>query len=724
MVFKSTKVTREEGEDAWKHLQHLFPQKLLHAPRIDWTQVEPVFLRYLYRSVRKEPWFLHLAFNIGILVCYARLDHQTVRSCMYGLHARWRVLFPHYQITSVEEWKSDEHFPRYLNDSQLPDTFAMRQEFLRRYWSISQHIARYLRSLPEADAELYQQWALPTLPSDLYHALSQSANLRVEQQIRRKEHTDALVPHFVRIRGEAHLRWNQIKRLRDSFLNAARLAQTGQEAFPVTFSYEELHLGLRLSFRVWDRPSFVEHHAEQYAASTKSECRRRVWGFAPEKNHLFLEFLYTEPLRNNLCEVDSLLWFGDLLRLNLLNADDRSCSQEELQKKLDYYESWGYTTEDGTLLHPFRADIAGLLSYKGSEKRFLSEAQKRTQGLIFLVEPLYAAATFGLAALDFFTTTGARNGELIQLSLDPDCLYTLEIEEVQRYMVRLVPKGTDEPANYVVSTETLQNLERVGELLREHYQLQPDESVPSLQFSTGSPNAHRFPKPRPYLFQYNHFHLSENSINACLRFLCHGMIIQTAEGKAVTLKAHALRHVFATHLHQVEQVPLDIIAVMLHQKDVHVTAYYALPTWQQVVTTTNTLLEKFATHLGSAEEAFARAPAELQRQFEEAKAQVGSLNTVPGGQCTCHAICPIAFACTGCVFNVPDPAREDEIVEQEQWAFIRLEQVKRRGLGPEIVKMQTLIQRCHVTRQEMQLMRIYQKDEKYEPTLKIERDEC
>ena len=58
---------------------------------------------------------------------------------------------------------------------------------------------------------------------------------------------------------------------------------------------------------------------------------------------------------------------------------------------------------------------------------------------------------------------------------------------------------------------------------------------------------------------------------------------------------------------------------------------------------------------------------------------------MPGGQCTCHAICPITFACTGCVFNVPEPDREDEIIEQEQWAFIRLEQVKRRGLGPEIV---------------------------------------
>jgi hypothetical protein len=208
-----------------------------------------------------------------------------------------------------------------------------------------------------------------------------------------------------------------------------------------------------------------------------------------------------------------------------------------------------------------------------------------------------------------------------------------------------------------------------------------------------------------------------------MRFLCHGMVFQTAEGKTVVLKAHLLRHVFATHIHQVEQVPLDVVAVILHQKQVQVTAYYAAPPWQQVLATANSLLDKFATNLGSIEEAFVRAPAELQRQLEEAKQKVGTLTHVVGGQCTCHAICPISFACTGCVFKVPDPDREDEIIEQESWAFVRLEQVKRRGLGPETVKMEALIQRCKTEREEMQVIRVYRKDESYEPSLIIKRDE-
>lgn len=48
--------------------------------------------------------------------------------------------------------------------------------------------------------------------------------------------------------------------------------------------------------------------------------------------------------------------------------------------------------------------------------------------------------------------------ELLQMSLSPDCLYTLEVEGRQRFLMRLVPKGRDQPADYIVGTETRRNL--------------------------------------------------------------------------------------------------------------------------------------------------------------------------------------------------------------------------------------------------------------------------
>src|SRR5262249_29474176 len=72
-------------------------------------------------------------------------------------------------------------------------------------------------------------------------------------------------------------------------------------------------------------------------------------------------------------------------------------------------------------------------------------------------------------------------------------------------------------------------------------------------------------------------------------------------------------------------------------------------------------------------------------------------------------------------YNVPDPGREEEIAQQEHWAHVWREQARQRGLGPEVVKMEALIQRCHVTRKEMQLIRVYRKDEAYAPAITIER---
>jgi len=160
--------------------------------------------------------------------------------------------------------------------------------------------------------------------------------------------------------------------------------------------------------------------------------------------------------------------------------------------------------------------------------------------------------------------------------------------------------------------------------------------------------------------------------------------------------------------------------VILHQKDVRVTGYYAAPTWQQVVETTGSFLDRCATQLGEVEEAFVRAPTELQRQWAEAKNQVGTLAKVPGGDCTCHAVCPYSYVCTGCVYKIPDPARREEIVEQKQWALIRYEQVKRRGMGPETIKMQALVQRCDTELEEMNLIEEYRADETYQPELRIE----
>ncbi len=93
--------------------------------------------------------------------------------------------------------------------------------------------------------------------------------------------------------------------------------------------------------------------------------------------------------------------------------------------------------------------------------------------------------------------------------------------------------------------ETMRLLVATATMLAEHYGLAPGTPLPRVPFNPFHGRTHRF-GPAPYLFQYSHQHLSDLAISACLRFLLHGMVFRTRDGQPVALKAHLLRHAFAT----------------------------------------------------------------------------------------------------------------------------------------------------------------------------------
>lgn len=710
----------------WHQFQDTVDPLLLTAPKIHWDQVERRFLNYITVKTAGRPWCNPLALFLGVATCYAKLDRQSIKSRLHSMHCRFDSIFTFYQLTDFSEWDPVEYLTRYMNDPQGADSLETRNEFLRSYTAVVRTIQVYLQALPAEIRPRYAQWVFPPLPAGLRAQIAHEHDVKDLQAQRRKADSDAVSPFFAPMRGEAHFRWNALARLRQQYREVVTRVVAGKATLPVAFSYEEVRYQQRLHFLLWDRPTFILAHAQDYSHQACWKARHRLLEYSPERNHFFLEFAGAESLSDPSTprEPDALLWFGELLRYGLVGEHANCGTSEEIERKQAYLRSWGYgdRAEEEFATQPFSTGHTGLLTETriGGRANFLQAARERTSGLLFTIDTLYDAATFGLAALDFFTTTGARLNELLQLRLSPDCLYAMKVGGTPRLLVRLVPKGRDQPADYLIGPETKHNLERVGAMLKEHYQLGPGESLPHVPFHPDNQRAHRFPGKYPYLFQYHGKHLIQRAIAASLRFLCHGMVFQRTDGTTVILKPHLLRHVFATHLHQVEHVPLDLVAVILHQKDVRVTGYYAAPTWQQVVETTGSFLDRCATQLGEVEEAFVRAPAELQRQWEEARTQVGTLAKVPGGDCTCHAICPYSYVCTGCVYKIPDPARREEIVEQKQWAMIRLEQVKRREMGPETVKMQALIQRCDTELEEMHLIEEYRADETYQSELRIE----
>jgi hypothetical protein len=277
MVAKTPEAFHRQKEQAWQQLQTMLAPPLLHIPRLNWDQVDPRFLLYLSRRVGTSPWLNPLALLVVVLSSYTHDELSAIERKMYSLHRRWCVLFPRYQICSCEDWDPVEYFPRYFADTELADTLTTRQEFLQTYHADAQDIAAYLRSLPKNERTAYQKWALPPLPGDLYRQLSCAGTLLAEQQQRRKEETDAIAPHFAQIRGEAHLRWNQLKRLRDKYQEIVALVESGQEVLPVAFSYEESQLGCRLSFKLWDRHHFVQPTRYATSCQQASVSTMRDW---------------------------------------------------------------------------------------------------------------------------------------------------------------------------------------------------------------------------------------------------------------------------------------------------------------------------------------------------------------------------------------------------------------------------------------------------------------
>lgn len=78
-----------------------------------------------------------------------------------------------------------------------------------------------------------------------------------------------------------------------------------------------------MRFLLWDQPSWVKNHPNAYGHTTQGYAKRGERGFA--KQQFFVECL--NP-------VEELLWFGDLIKYQLLRfTPPKGITTEETQKR-------------------------------------------------------------------------------------------------------------------------------------------------------------------------------------------------------------------------------------------------------------------------------------------------------------------------------------------------------------------------------------------------------
>ena len=720
---------------AWQRLRGRIAGEVFTAPRTcgdphnqgHWPEVPHRVVNYLERNVLSSPW-VNTAALLAAIMMARRFEVSSVIGKIVILHCRFTSLFACLGLARMEDWDAALHIPMYLSAEILPDdSQSFRQRFWVTYSSASKTMAQWLATFPECQKPIYQKFILPGLSRLFVEGLVRQKEVTQLQQRTRKAETDAVVPRFAAIRAETHFRYNRIARLRRAYLDALRSLKPGID-LPLRFSYEEgedkergMPAQERLWFRIWDRRSFVLAHADAYSHNAVATARRGVCSLADGANRVFLEFVRAERLFGAAPAAG--FWFEEIFRLGVMGLNPAVGSAEEVKAKQAWLSSWGY---GGT---PFFAEVSGLLTWPVADGRFMGSAQRRITGVLLPVEAIYACATIGLMAIDLFTTTGARMNEVMQIRLTEDCIVRLKMPPPPeardqslrvRYVLRLIPKGekADIPQDYFIGEETKRLIVKVAQMLGEHYHLRPGQALPSVGFDAGSGRAHRFGQA-PYLFQYGHRHLSDNTITSCMRFLLHGMVFKTREGNVVVLKSHLLRHAFATHAVQVEKIPIDVVGAWLHQKNLAITDYYSKPTESMVAEASDVYLSRIAAQI-NINEAVLRSPDELQQLYESARGKAGTLADVIGGQCISHGYCAAKFACVGCAGKVPDPAKRHQVERHKEWALLQVDYASKEGLHPEAERMKQLMRDCDNELAEMDMIDGYRRDEGHEVRIQIE----
>ncbi len=732
--------------DLWQELNGHCAPEVVRAPKtwgdplfsaqMDVPQNVQAIVSYIQRNVVGHPWCDHLVLLTAVLYSQ-NLQYRSIQHYLSVLHPGFLDLFAALGLQSMNEWEVDTHLTQYLSGQVLAThTAAQRVEFWRHYQAASRHLKRWLTNLPSEQQRQHRPYVLP-YPDDPHELTQLSGQRQVmsDRQEKRKDDTDALMPFFTDLRTQAHLRYNLISRLRKAYHKAIKAVEQGKAALPFEFEMREggnerhnRPPTERLVFKLWDRRTFVKDHHDAFSPTIHALVRNEKDAYSDTKNSYLLEFVRADSLDGTSPTVG--LWFMELLEHDVVG--DRRSDQDAPEARQIWLREQGYgDSDESEVIHPFKTRTSGvLLSTKTSgDREFMGSARERTGTIFIPIEPFYVAATFGMVALHIFTANGMRIGELLQLRASPECIVPMLIPpapdaEDQRplvhWAVQAVPKGHRTTTTYYLDDEHLRLLSLIKLMLCESYgiDLKSGGDLPAVAMH--AKNAHRF-SPDRYLFQYNHKGLEENDLRACMRFLVHGLVFQTLEGRRVMILPHLLRHGFATWALNIAKEPIDIVAAILNQKNLAITKYYGRPNQRLIAERSHGLMNQISSYI-DVDDLILRSPEELRELLKKAQKTHGTLARTRGGRCMLNGECPILFACIGCSAKVPDPAQRGEVEEVRLITLIQMDRAKKKGLTLEVMQHQKKLKQCDAELREMDMMEACREDENREPEVNFEID--
>jgi len=613
------------------------------------------------------------------------VGHHSTDRYFFGALAEF---LPALGLADIDALDPDTFYPAFHDGRVLPEvSAAFRVNCLQVYFRLLRRQEMYFERLTPGQARGLAPFRLQAVTSAAFwHRSLLWRQVSDERRKRRKAATAAVHDKFYLFRNIAGRRVNQLVRLCQAFRDACDRARRDPDLpFPLAFAYTEEAVTPAGSartvthrFRLWDGHTLRRLHApvvpKQFYAA-----REAIAGFDLGADGLFVSYEGASAERETAEQTG--FWFVDLVRSGGLTYDPDPA----------FLAAHGYASAK-SIFPPARPD------WPRGVGRWLRRVGGDLDLLFLPVDMLLATGLIGHAGLQIMTKTGARVGEVLQIRLTREHLTRAELPGGKELIAfRAKPKGRAAEEPFYIDGYCLKALHAWFAFLREH------EGGAAVV----RPSSHLRPKcePAPYLFQFRGQHFEPGDINACMRVLLHGIEVSTAQGETVRLSAHLLRHGFATEMRELE-VPLDVIALLLKQRDVEVTRYYSQPTPAQLVAVQERIfvdrIDLTRTHL--------RAPAEIRRQLEAARGGVGALVPVVGGTCTVANMCPAKFACLGCAGNAPDPAKRSQVEQFKRIYEDMVQLAAGQGLRAEERKARQVVAGCEDMLAEMALIEATERD--------------
>ncbi|MBU3895398.1 site-specific integrase [Serratia rubidaea] len=669
-------------KDAWKTIPlwelittldqrlHKIPLTFLDSPATG-KPITDAQIRMIYEL--KQPELKNTAFFI-MATCYSNRANDIT----FFYHMS-RFLFAS-GLGDIGQLDCDTFFKAYHQGDMIPeDNAGLRARVIQTYFRLLVKQGDYFSKLNEEQQMIFSPFALPRLSDDLFWRKSTlHREVAQEQKNKRKSKTAVLHQKFYFFRDFVERRKLQISRLHQEVTRAFRQFEQSDKMAPLLFEYEDLvtmenRTDQRYThrFKVWD--SRLLRQAHEPVAAAKTYYHRDLDPthtiHDPDARFVTYEGSYDKHHHT----VDG-LWFIALISLAAFSGSP----------------SADITARYGVSKYSFQGPITTPHGYTTSRWQYLLS---KDLGLIFIpVEILMVDAMLAHSAVQIMSKTGARVHEFLQIRLVPEHLYRVNLANNKECILfNAIPKGRLKEEPFYIDNKCMESLYEWWRYQKERAQAFP---VIDAAASLG-PKL----KQASYLWQNDERHFTQKDINGALSVMLHGLSLKTSTGQPVKVTSHLIRHSFATEMRTLN-TPLDVLALLMKQKDVNVTEYYARHTPSQLVE----LQQQIFTQRHDFSKQHIRTKDNIAQQMAEAVGKVGALIPVTGGCCTVANACPAKFACIGCAGNAPDPAkRSDVLIYRDAWVKMA-ELAGQQSLPAEEIKAREIIGGCDDMLEEMDLI--------------------